>query len=97
MSIYKKPRWLRKRDNILRRDGYMCQECKRYGRTKTATTVHHINPVEARPDLVYFDKNLISLCSVCHDKMHDRIKNMLTALGMQWVKRVERCVPPPHR
>lgn len=95
MSFHKTTRWIKKRSRVLRRDEYLCQECKRYGKTTAATTVHHINPIEERPDLALFDKNLISLCSKCHDKMHDRINNILTALGMQWVQRVAKHIPPP--
>ena len=41
---YKSKRWKNKREAILRRDGYMCQLSKRYGRHVEATTVHHIFP-----------------------------------------------------
>ena len=51
-------RWKRKREAILRRDGYLCQECKRYG--------HY----DEHPELALDDGNLISLCEGCHNKMH---------------------------
>ncbi|MFA0816014.1 MAG: HNH endonuclease [Anaerofustis sp.] len=86
---YKNKRWDRKRAAILKRDGYRCQECKRYGRSATATTVHHINPLEDYPQLMYADDNLLSLCGSCHDQMHDRVNNILTSLGLQWVLRTE--------
>jgi 5-methylcytosine-specific restriction endonuclease McrA len=86
-NFYKSPAWKRKRANILRRDGYMCRECKRYGKTTEATTVHHINPLENYPELKLVNENLLSLCGACHDKMHDRISNKLTTLGIEWVKR----------
>ena len=86
---YKNKRWEHKRSAILKRDGYRCQECKRFGKSTVATTVHHINLVVDHPQLMYVDDNLISLCSSCHDQMHDRVNNILTPLGMQWVSRVQ--------
>ena len=67
---YHSPRWKRKRAAILRRDGYLCQECKRYGRRRQATTVHHIRHADEYPELAYTDGNLVSLCSTCHQKAH---------------------------
>ena len=87
MDFYKSTKWKHKRERILRRDEYICQECKRYGRTTPATTVHHILPLEQRPDLKLNNQNLISLCSKCHDSMHDRNTNELTKKGLQWVER----------
>lgn len=70
VDFYTSKRWLKKRENILRRDGYMCQRCKRYGRRVEATTVHHIEHYDERPDLALVDSNLISLCAACHNKQH---------------------------
>ena len=70
MKEYKTIKWKRKRESILRRDGYMCQMCKRYGKAVPATVVHHIKHADEYPDLVYADSNLISLCAACHDKAH---------------------------
>ena len=70
VDFYTSRRWLKKRENILRRDGYMCQRCKRYGRRVEATTVHHIEHYDERPDLALVDSNLISLCAACHNKAH---------------------------
>ena len=68
--FYLTPRWQRKRAAILRRDKYLCQECKRYGRMRDAKTVHHIKHLEDAPELAFEDSNLISLCYSCHNKMH---------------------------
>lgn len=67
---YHSPAWLQKRAAILRRDGYKCQECKRYGRLRDAEIVHHKNPVEFFPELAFCDENLVSLCTKCHNKKH---------------------------
>lgn len=69
-EFYHSSKWLHKRDMILRRDGYRCQECKRYGRITQAVTVHHIQHLEDRPDLALVSGNLISLCRACHAKAH---------------------------
>ena len=70
VEFYKSSKWKHKRLAVLRRDGYLCQNCKRYGRMTPATTVHHIQHLEDRPDLALDAKNLISLCAACHDKAH---------------------------
>jgi 5-methylcytosine-specific restriction enzyme A len=89
-NFYKTSRWKGKRITILKRDEYKCQECMRYGKSKEATTVHHINPLKIRPDLRLESWNLVSLCGKCHEKMHDRLTDELTDLGNQWVERVNR-------
>ena len=88
MIFYKTARWKNKRGKILRRDEYLCQECRRYGRTTPATTVHHVLPLEQRPELALVSQNLISLCSECHNAMHDRDTGQLTAKGFAWAERV---------
>jgi 5-methylcytosine-specific restriction enzyme A len=90
MNFYKTKRWNSKRERVLKRDEYRCQECKRYGKNTKAATVHHINPILERPDLRLISQNLLSLCNKCHDKMHDRIADKLTALGEQWRERMNR-------
>lgn len=89
-SFYSTAVWKSKRKKILRRDGYCCRECKRYGKNTEATTVHHVYPLLHRSELRLMNWNLLSLCSKCHDKMHDRTNDELTELGLQWVERVER-------
>lgn len=87
MSFYKSPKWLKKRVAILRRDEYLCQESKRYGKSVPATTPHHIFPLEQYPELALVDWNLISLCTQMHNAMHDRVTGEITALGRQWQER----------
>lgn len=87
-AFYKSKKWIRKRELILKRDQYMCRECKRYGKTSPATTVHHVIPLDQRPDLKLNINNLISLCDKCHNQMHNRITGELTEKGMEWVERI---------
>jgi len=94
-DFHKTTKWKSKRLKILKRDEYMCRECKRYGKTTEATTVHHIYPLEQRPELGLNSNNLISLCSKCHNKMHDRTNNELTKLGNEWVGRMKNKIYPP--
>lgn len=70
MNFYKSKAWKRKRKKILKRDGYMCQHCKRYGRMRQAVVVHHIKEYKDYPELGLSDDNLISLCNGCHNKEH---------------------------
>lgn len=87
---YRSKRWQKKRAKILRRDGYQCQESKRYGRNVQADVVHHIFPRDLYPEYEWSDWNLISLCSAEHNKMHDRDTNELTIKGKDLMERTKR-------
>ncbi|MNH78584.1 HNH endonuclease [compost metagenome] len=91
-QFYKSRKWKNKRERVLRRDEYLCQECKRYGKATPAATVHHCNPLEYYPELALVSWNLVSLCNPCHDTMHDRASHELTEAGNRWKERV---APPP--
>lgn len=84
---YQSKRWRTLREVVLRQEKYLCSECKRYGKNVDADTVHHIFPVEDYPSLAWKRKNLISLCSACHDKMHDRTTHKITAAGRRLQRR----------
>lgn len=90
MNFYKTTKWIKKRNVILRRDKYECRECKRYGKTTLATTVHHCNPLQERPDLRLNSNNLISVCGKCHGTFHNRDTDELTIKGEQWRVRVNK-------
>mgnify|MGYP002312473412 FL=1 len=87
-KFYSTKAWGAMRMRVIRESKYKCQNCARYGKTQDATTVHHANPIEERPDLRLKRWNLIALCDECHNKMHDRSTHKLTALGEQWRARV---------
>ena len=57
-------KWARLREAVMRRDGYLCQECKRNGRLKEAKEVDHIIPLHL--DGTDSPDNLESICSPCH-------------------------------
>lgn len=85
---YKSSKWARKRKKILKRDRYLCKNCKRYGKMSEASVVHHVFPCEHYPEYEWEDDNLISLCVKCHNAMHDRDSHELTQLGIEWKGRV---------
>ncbi|MEK4494485.1 HNH endonuclease [Ureibacillus sp. FSL W8-0352] len=98
MRFYDTKAWRRKRKSILARDGHECRECKRYGRSREAKTVHHCNPIETHWEFRLKSWNLISLCFQCHELMHDRESHTLTELGEYWREKVtpkEFYIPPP--
>lgn len=89
---YRGKRWEKLRDRVLRRDGYKCRECRRYGLAVEANTVHHVYPAGRYPAWRWMAWNLISLCASCHNAMHDRNSEALTEKGLAWCRRVS---PPP--
>lgn len=90
--FYKTKRWRNKREVILKRDEYMCRECKRYGKTTAANTVHHVFPYETHPEYKYNNNNLISVCNQCHNKYHNRFDDTLTETGMNLQRRLETLI-----
>jgi 5-methylcytosine-specific restriction endonuclease McrA len=86
-QFYHSAAWLEKRQQILIRDHYECQQCRhrieeanRNGvqlvgddrRIRRAECVHHIKHYEDWPSLGLEDDNLISLCNTCHNLAHGR-------------------------
>ena len=85
--FYHSRRWERVRGSILRRDGYMCQESKRFGKMVQANTVHHIFPREQYPQYAWAAWNMISLCADQHNRMHYRDDGRLTDAGKDLLRR----------
>ena len=86
-KFYNSKEWKQKREDILKRDNYECQDCidrlkkaKLKGITligrdrliRRAEQVHHIEELKVRPDLKLDNDNLTSLCNICHNLRHDR-------------------------
>lgn len=70
--------WRPKRAEILKRDNYECQECKKLGKYSAATTVHHIKHLKKYPLLALTDSNLESVCDECHNILHpEKHKNCI--------------------
>ena len=85
-------RWRHLRLLALRRDGFLCQDAIRYGRSVPADVVHHIWPAEDYPEYAYCLWNLISLSSAAHNEMHERDSRKLTPKG----EALRRKTTPPH-
>ena len=88
--FYRSRRWEKLRAAVLRRDGYMCPESRRYGKRAEADTVHHIFPRDEFPEYQWEAWNLISLAGDVHDKMHDRNTGALTSRGAELLRRTAR-------
>ena len=69
-KFYKTAKYKAWREKVLKRAGYLCQECARYGRRTPATVAHHIKPREDYPELAYSVANGRALCAACHNKEH---------------------------
>lgn len=87
MMNYKQKRWTNLREQILKRDKYLCKECLRYGKKTDAYLVHHIFPASQVKEYRYLKENLISLCNSCHNELHDRNSDELTDKGQQLLER----------
>ena len=83
-------KWKKKREKILRKDGYKCVVAGWFGRTEEASIVHHIYPAELYPEYAFCDWNLISVSMATHNKLENRNTRELTKLG-EWLK--EKTVP----
>ena len=92
---YNSKRWQRLREKVLKRDNYMCQYSKRYGRRVPANMVHHIYPAEVFPEYQWCEWNLISLSNEAHNMMHDRDSHQLTDIGISLQKKINRQGYPP--
>ena len=82
-NLYNDKRWRRKREVILKRDEYKYQVCMSHNVTTPAEHVHHITPLKTRPDL-WLD--MLSLCSSCHNQMHDRSNDTLSKDGIRLMR-----------
>lgn len=61
--------WQKKRKEIKERDHYLCVYSLSKGRiVYEDLEVHHIIPLEERPDLAFEDGNLITLCQEVHER-----------------------------
>ena len=89
-EFYRARRWEQLREKILRRDGYMDAEAKRYGKHIPATVVHHIFPLEEFPEYAFAPWNLISVSRETHNTFHDRNTDALTKKGIDLLKRTAR-------
>ena len=83
---YSGMKWKRKREKILKLDGYMCQVSRRYGKNVQARVVHHIYPAKSYPEYAWEDWNLISVSQAVHNQLEDRQTGELTAAGLELMR-----------
>ncbi len=97
LPFYHSAAWKRVRALAMQRDQGMCQDCMDrlragYGiKPNRAQMVHHIIPLEERPDLALDLNNLRSLCNECHNRQHpekgrDRRQAKEVPAGMRVIK-----------
>lgn len=79
-DLYHRKRHKEWREKVLRRAGYLCEECARYGKREPATVAHHLKHVDEYPELRYFVTNGRALCAACHNKYHPEKG------GSRWMK-----------
>lgn len=89
MFPYGSTRWKKKRQHILRLDGYKDVLAARYGRAEAATIVHHIYPAELYPEYAWCDWNLISVSMGTHNKLENRTSGELTEVGRGLMERTK--------
>lgn len=70
MDLYHSRKHLIWREKVLRRAGYLCEECARYGRRTPATVAHHVKHADSYPELRFVVTNGRALCAACHNKAH---------------------------
>lgn len=88
MFNYNSNKWKHLARAVMRRDGYMCQLSKRYGKSVPAEVVHHIFPADEYPEYAYEPWNLIALSRKMHNTLHDRNTDALTAEGVALMRRI---------
>lgn len=82
-NFYGSIRWKNLRARILRRDNYIDQLAKRYGKIIEANTVHHILPRAEYPNYQWESWNLIAISDKTHKELHDRLGDKLSKKGVE--------------
>lgn len=79
----KSPEWIERKNKILARDLYRCQNC---GKNNRILEVHHLDYLGDNEPWEYPDDMLLALCYECHRKergREDLEKNLATSFKMQ--------------
>ena len=69
-DFYHSSEWRAVRLQVLERDRYLCQPCKRAGRITPAKTVDHIEPLRTNWSRRLDLDNLETICGQCHNAKH---------------------------
>lgn len=84
-DLRKTARWQRLREDVLEEYNYI--DIVAYavcGRIVVATSVHHIEGVREREDLIFNEDNLICVCEVVHKNIEGKYKEYLKDLKRRW-------------
>lgn len=74
ISWYKNKKWWSLRYRQLQKEP-LCRFCKELGKTTAATVVDHIIPHKGNRQLFEDEKNLQSLCAICHSSTKAKIES----------------------
>jgi hypothetical protein len=77
----KTKRYQKFKEEVHERDGHQCRDCNSPSRLH----VHHLIPIDDRPDLFYDITNAVTLCGDCHFKIH-RCSDFKTNTGASYKK-----------
>ena len=70
-SFYKTKQWIHMRAYIVERDKNECKPCADRGLVTTDNLiVHHVKPIEFKPNLSLDESNLMTVCIGCHNYIH---------------------------
>lgn len=71
-SLLKMPQWIRKRNEILKRDNHCCRSCGSKNTLQVHHRQYHMNQSTGMMQVPwnYSDKLLITLCNSCHELGH---------------------------
>tara|TARA_R110000765_G_scaffold401626_1_gene497038 strand:- start:224 stop:490 length:267 start_codon:yes stop_codon:yes gene_type:complete len=74
---YNDPTYKKFRLDVLKRDKFTCQMCKKRGK-KTRLNVHHIMKWSSAASLRFDIDNGITLCKKCHDSVQGKESHYVT-------------------
>ena len=74
--------------DVLERDNYTCQHCD----SKIKLRAHHIESYVNHLELRIVIENGITLCEVCHNKLHHLFGKDVTAKQLQWFFENVKCI-----
>lgn len=79
---FKEPRYIAWREAVLKRDDYVCQQCRRRCRKyERGLAAHHIKHYATHPLLRYAVSNGLTLCRSCHLQLHGRAPKPTALIG----------------
>ena len=74
VAFYSSPAWKHLREQVKKRDKYICVDCLKEGRLTPAKEVHHVvvlSPDNINdPSISLNEELLVSLCRECHQARH---------------------------